>query len=58
MSAYHAANDQLPSARVIADHFGWSSTNAAFTHLRNLARDGFIEKNDAGKYRFNRSQQC
>lgn len=57
MLGYHQKNDQLPPARVIAQHFGWASTNAAYTHLRTLAKAGFIEKNDAGKYRFSRSKK-
>lgn len=56
MRDFHRLNDQLPSARAICANFGWSSTNAAYTHMRRLASAGHIEKNDAGKYRFTRSK--
>jgi SOS-response transcriptional repressor LexA len=56
MVEFHKKNDQLPSARAIANHFGWASTNAAYSHMERLAKAGHIEKNDAGKYRFSRSK--
>jgi repressor LexA len=39
-----------PTRREIADHFGWSSANAAEDHLRALSRKGAITI-DAGKSR-------
>ena len=39
-----------PTRREIADHFGWSSANAAEDHLRALSRKGAITL-DAGKSR-------
>jgi repressor LexA len=32
-----------PTLREICAHFGWSSTNAAATHLGELQRKGYIE---------------
>lgn len=54
MRDFYLANDQLPPARLICDHFGWRSANAAHTHIRTLAKAGAIERNEAGKYRFSR----
>lgn len=31
-----------PTRKDIADHFGWSSTNAAQDHLRAMAKKGFV----------------
>jgi SOS-response transcriptional repressor LexA len=53
---YFNRNDQLPSCRAISNHFGWSSDNAAFCFMSTLQKRGFIEKNDAGKWRFSRGK--
>lgn len=55
MQAFEAENDALPTDRTIARHFGWASTNAAFEHLRALARKGLIERNAQGGWRFARA---
>ena len=51
---YYAENDQLPPMSKIADHFGFSSPNAAHTHMKHLEAKGFIEPNENGKWRFKR----
>lgn len=52
LRSFYAMNDQLPPARVIADHFGWTSANAAYEHLEGLRRRGFLERNAVGKWKF------
>lgn len=42
--AFHADEDRLPTRAEISSHFGWSSTNAADTHVRALIESGLIEK--------------
>lgn len=49
---FFAANDQLPTSQAMADHFGWSSTNAAFEMMEALCRKGYLERNTLGKFRF------
>jgi len=39
----------LPSVREICDEFGWSSPNAAATHLRELRRKGYVAECDNNK---------
>ncbi len=51
---YFTRNDQLPSAYVVSDYFGWASPNAAYSHLKALEEKGYIEKNESGRYRFRR----
>ena len=51
MRAFLDANDQLPPMRAIADHFGWGSDNAAQTHIVQLVRRGYLERNAVGKWR-------
>ena len=51
---FFAANDQLPPIKMINQHFGWASSNAAMNHLHHLLAKRAIEKNDAGRYRFAR----
>ncbi len=41
-------NDQLPPASAIATAFGWSSNNAAQTHLVALERKGCLVRNEIG----------
>lgn len=49
---FYAENDQLPTARAICDHFGWSSANAAYDVLIALSRRGYVERNALGKWKF------
>lgn len=58
MREFEAANDNMPSDRTIAAHFGWKSPNSAFEHLRALARKGCIERNAQGGWRFTRSGEA
>ena len=51
MRAFLDANDQLPPMHAIADHFGWGSDNAAQTHIVQLVRRGYLERNAVGKWR-------
>jgi SOS-response transcriptional repressor LexA len=53
---FHAQNDQLPPIQAIAAHFGWSSWNAAQTHIMGLVKRGYLERNEVGKWRFSRAQ--
>ncbi|MEJ7685642.1 MAG: hypothetical protein WKG52_00835 [Variovorax sp.] len=55
LRAFEAENDSLPTDRTIAKHFGWASNNAAFEHLRALARKQAIERNAQGGWRFTRA---
>lgn len=57
MREYFARNDQLPGTKAIADRFGWASANAAQHHIVRMVKSGFIEKNEAGRYRFTRSKK-
>jgi repressor LexA len=54
MRDYFAANDQLPSGFALMDRFGWTSPNSVNDFRIHLAQRGWIEKNQAGKYRFTR----
>ncbi len=56
MVAFYVANDELPSCPIIAKAFGYASNNAASEHVMRLAAKGLLEKNEAGNYRFSRSQ--
>lgn len=49
---YFARNDQLPPAKRMAEHFSWASPNAAHDVFKALEKQGHIERNDNGKYRF------
>lgn len=49
---FFAANDQLPTFQIIADHFGWSSPNAAQYLLLTLERKGYLERNAMGRFKF------
>jgi Mn-dependent DtxR family transcriptional regulator len=44
--------DQMPTGKAIADHFGWASQNAAYEAMASLERRGLIERNSLGKWRF------
>ena len=52
MLDYFGINQQTPPIAVIADHFGWSSANAAQCHIEVLFEHGLIEYNENGKYKF------
>jgi SOS-response transcriptional repressor LexA len=41
-------NDQLPSLKVIAEKFGYTSRNGAKNHIDALIRKGFLERNSLG----------
>lgn len=45
---------RFPSAREIAERFGWASPAAPYRHLRHLAAAGFIEPRPGGRYRIAR----
>jgi SOS-response transcriptional repressor LexA len=49
---FFAGNDQLPTAQVIADRFGWSSANAAWQMLEALHRKGYLARNALHKFKF------
>lgn len=51
---FFAENDQLPPVERIAQHFGWSSTQSAQSHMDALQKHGLIERNAVGKFRFTR----
>ena len=51
---YFCRNDQIPPTRAIQAHFGWASQTAAMGHLQRLHSKGWLERNEAGKYRFRR----
>lgn len=55
MRAFEAENDSFPTDRTLAAHFGWASNNAAYEHVRALARKGAIERNAQGGWRFTRA---
>ncbi len=50
--SFYRQNDQLPTAKNIADHFGWASPNAAVEQLFSLYAHGMIERNLNGKWKF------
>ena len=54
MRAFFAKNDQLPPCQYVRMAFGWKSDNAAQTHIAQLERRGYLERNETGKYRFTR----
>lgn len=56
LRTFEAENDSFPTDRVIAEHFGWASINAAFEHMRALAKKGEIERNAQGGWRFARTR--
>jgi SOS-response transcriptional repressor LexA len=49
---FFAKNDQLPSKRALAAHFGWSSLNSAVRLCAALERRKLIERNSMGKLKF------
>ena len=49
---FFAANDQLPTAQAIIDHFGWASPNAAYDLLMVLSGKGYVERNSLAKWKF------
>lgn len=54
MREFYSANDQLPPKAKIAEHFGWTSPNAAQDYVGALMRHGLLERNAVGKLRFAR----
>ena len=52
MREFFAENDQLPPVKVISDHFGWKSANAAQQHIERLVSLRRLEANAVGKLRF------
>ena len=52
MVLFFNKNDQLPPMKYIADHFGWSSINAAHEMAVHIEKAGWIEKNEVNKWRF------
>lgn len=55
MVEYFERNDQLPTAKALAKRFGWASENSASSYWRSLEAGRLIERNEAGKWRFVRS---
>lgn len=53
---YFGRNDQLPPSRTIQEKFGFASQTNATLHMQRIAKRGWIEKNEAGKWRFTRNQ--
>ncbi len=51
---YLKANDQLPSHEKLAALLGLKSPNAARHYFKVLERVGFLEPNEAGRFRFAR----
>lgn len=41
---YVAANDNMPTAKAVSEHFGWTSVNAGYDVLVRLAKKGYIER--------------
>jgi hypothetical protein len=56
MRDYFDRNDQLPPPDALMDHFGWQSRNTVQDFRTHLMYRGWIEKNEAGKYRFTREE--
>lgn len=54
---YFQRNDQLPTNKAMASHFGWASVNAANEVMKALEKHRHIEKNDNGKWRFATGQR-
>ncbi len=51
LTEYFVKNDQLPPMLSIAMRFSFGP-NAAACHMKSIAAKGWIEKNEAEKYRF------
>lgn len=54
MADYLAEYDRIPTFQTIARHFGFSSDNAAYEHVRALCRRGILEPAGRCGYRFKR----
>lgn len=54
MRLYFMRNDQLPPPEALQERFGWKSAKAVTCARDVLAQKGWIEHNEAGKYRFTR----
>jgi len=54
MHLYFRDNDQLPPPDAIQARFGWKSPNAVTCARKALESKGWIELNEAGKFRFYR----
>lgn len=52
MREYLADNDNMPTVRVIAEHFGFRSWRTAHMTVRRLDKKGIIEFISGGRYRF------
>lgn len=52
MKEYFGRNDQLPPTRTIQEKFGFASQSAVMCHMKRIEKRGWIEKNEAGKWRF------
>lgn len=59
MREYEAANDNMPTQKVIADHFGFASQNAVVEVVQTLVRKNYLERL-AGQvgFRFVREKPC
>jgi SOS-response transcriptional repressor LexA len=44
LRSYVAANDNMPTAKTVSEHFGWTSVNAGYDVLVRLAKKGYIER--------------
>ena len=53
MHLYFTDNDQLPSVSALASGMGVTE-NAAHEAIKRLSGSGYIERNEAGKWRFTR----
>lgn len=49
---FYEKNDQLPPVTTVAKHFGFASGNGAQDHITALVRKGWLEPNEAGRYKF------
>ena len=59
LRSYVEANDNMPTAKTISEHFGWTSVNAGYDVLVRLEKKGCLERlaGQAG-WRFVRERTC
>jgi len=50
INAHRRQEQRNPTCRDLNMHFGWSSPNAAYDHLKALIAKGVIVKRDQGNY--------
>lgn len=50
LRAFLLANHTIPTSAQIASAFGWSSPNAANSHLKYLEKKGHLRRNEVGGY--------